>query len=158
MPTAAQIRTARGLRCGRRSNTYGCQNANRQDVIPFDYGVPIEFKGSGLALVEHPDHGWIYINADNRTVLEAVYLDNGPDEYREGLARVRAHDKVGFVDQEYRLVILPQFDAAFGFDGGRARVCVSCHPRVWEKNAPERARRQTGHEFLIDRTGAEVRP
>ena len=91
-------------------------------------------------------------------MLEAEYVDNGPDEYHEGLARVRAQDKVGFVDQEYRLVIPPQFDAAFGFDGGTARVCVGCHPRVWEKDAPERARRQTGRVLLIDRTGAEVRP
>jgi hypothetical protein len=157
MPSPELIRKAQGLRCGRRGNFYGCQDRNRQDAIPYEYGVPIVFKASGLALAEHPDQGWIYLDADNRTVFEAEYFDNAPDEYREGLARIRAQDKVGFVDQEYRLVIPPQYDAAFGFDGGSARVCVGCHPRVWAKSAPERARRQKGREFRIDRSGKELR-
>ena len=156
MPGPDDLKAALALTCSARKAGSGCTDAAGAEVIPFVHEEPIEFKASGLALVKPEGAGWSFVDARNQVVLEPFYFDNGPDELHDGLARVVKDGKIGFVDEEWRLVIPPQFDAAFGFDGGTARVCVGCDPRIWSEEAPPAAFAKPGHEFRINRTGHEV--
>src|SRR5205085_10258690 len=117
---------------------------------------PVVFKTSGLALVLSAAKGPVLIDARGETVLQSFLFDNGPDPVVEDRARVVWQGKIGFVDAEWRLVIPPRFDAAFGFEKGRAKVCTGCDPRVWSKERPPGA--TEGRVFFIDRAGKEVLP
>ena len=156
MPGPDDIKAALALTCAARKAGSGCVDASGAEVIPFVHEEPIEFKASGLALVKPEGAGWSFVDAKNQVVLEPFYFDNGPDELHDGLARVVKDGKVGFVDEQWRLVIPPRFDAAFGFDGGAARVCTGCDPRIWSEEAPAEAYTKRGREFWIDRTGKDV--
>ncbi len=156
MPGPDDIKAARALTCTARKAGSGCTDAAGAEVIPFVHEEPIEFKASGLALVKPEGAGWSFVDARNQVVLEPFYFDNGPDELHDGLARVVKDGKVGFVDEQWRLVISPRFDAAFGFDGGVARVCTGCDPRIWSEEAPPEAYTRRGREFWIDRTGKDA--
>lgn len=156
MPGPDDVRAARALRCSTKKQGSGCTAADGVVVIPFDHEDAVEFKRSGLALVKRAGETWTYVDARNQTVFEAFLFDNGPDELHDGRARVVKDGKTGFVDDEWRLVIAPRFDAAFGFDGGKARVCVGCDPRIWSAEAPPAASARPGREFWIDRDGNQV--
>ncbi len=39
------------------------------------------------------------------------------------------------------------------FNEGKARVCIGCDPRIWNKDAPEGLRK--GRVFFIDKQGHE---
>lgn len=156
MPGPDDIKAALALRCAHRKAGFGCTDAAGAEVIPFVHDEAIVFKASGLALVQTDGAGWAYVDAHGRAVLAPFYFDNGPDPLAEGRARVVAGGKIGFVDEEWRLVIPPQYDAAFGFAGGSARVCVGCDPRIWSEEAPPEAAKQPGREFWIDHAGTEV--
>jgi hypothetical protein len=154
MPNDEDIKAALALKCSKRKEGAGCTDKAGKTVIPFAYDGAVAFKKSGLALVLDPKKGFALINVRNETVLEPFMFDNGPDPIADGLARVRRDGKIGFVDAEWRLVIAPQFDAAFPFAGGSAKVCVGCDPRVWSAEAPPDAKR--GRELRIDHAGKEL--
>jgi len=156
MPSAEDTKAALALQCTKRKEGSGCTAEAGKTVIPFEYDGEVAFKASGLALVLNASRGWAYINARNERVFEPVLFDNGPDPIAGGLTRVRVNGKIGFADAEWRLVIAPQFDAAFGFEGGSAKVCVGCDPRVWSKDASPEATEKRGREFRIDREGNEL--
>lgn len=63
-----------------------------------------------------------------KTVLYNVFIyDNGPDYPAEGLIRVVKDGKIGYADAAtYALVIEPQFDCAYPFEHGQAKVSTSC--------------------------------
>ena len=123
-------------------------------VVPFDQEQPVVFKKSGLALVLSAARSFVLVDARNEVVLEVFHFDNGPDPIVEGRSRVVWQAKTGFVDSEWRLVIPPRFDAAFGFEKGKARVCVGCDPGVWSKERGAGAKE--GRVFFVDANGNEV--
>jgi len=45
-----------------------------------------------------------------------------PGSFSEGLASVQIGDKMGYIDQRGKIVIKPEFDMAFPFSRGVARV------------------------------------
>ena len=70
------------------------------------------------------DGEWLFAR-DGKTVT-ALTFDNGPDYFREGLARIVDQGKIGFVDESLQAVIAPFWDFAFPFEGGVAVVCMGC--------------------------------
>ncbi len=156
MPNDEDTKAALALKCSKRKEGAGCTDKAGKTVIPFVYDGAVAFKKSGLALVLDPKKGFALINVRNETVLEPFMFDNGPDPIKDGLSRVRKDGKIGFVDSEWRLVIAPQYDAAFPFDGGSAKVCVGCDPRVWSAEAPPDAKTKRGRELRIDPAGKEL--
>jgi hypothetical protein len=70
--------------------------------------------------------------------------DNGPDYPSEGLIRVVKNGKIGYTDATtFALVIEPQFDCAFPFENGKAKVSNQCQTvkdgehSVWTSDAWE---------------------
>jgi len=77
------------------------------------------------AWIEHI--GWVYVTQDG-TVLPTVTYDNGPDYFREGMARYRENNRIGFINEKGRVVIPAQFQWAFPFEHGVAPVCEGATP------------------------------
>lgn len=84
------------------------------------------FNAYGLAVVLHPEEGWLLVDRRGRMVLRPHVVDNGPDPYVEGLARFWENGKIGFFAPDGRVVIEPVFDFARPFHQGRAAVCRGC--------------------------------
>jgi hypothetical protein len=59
----------------------------------------------------------------------ALTYDNGPDYFKNGLARTKWNEKIGFFDHQLSIVIDPKYDFAFPFMAGISRVCMGCRPK-----------------------------
>jgi WG containing repeat len=101
--------------------------------------------------------GTLYlVNRAGRTA-PALPFDNGADAFVEGLARTVRNGKVGFVDTALTEVIPAQWDFAFPFEGGVARVCNGC-AGVPASPGEEHHAMAGGTWGYIDTTGRVVVP
>jgi hypothetical protein len=116
----------------------------------------LDFAADGLASVRIGEH-FYYFRRDGRSARVPTW-DNWADDFSQGLVRtVRTVDgveKIGYLDRKLKVVIAPRFDWGFPFTGGRALVCIGCHPA-----APD----GDGHSMVsgglwgyVDRSGKEV--
>src|SRR5512142_1792512 len=103
---------------------WGYRSSGGEVIIPPRYEMARAFSGGIAAVVD--DQGWAYIDHAGRVVLRPVVVDNGPDYFREGLARFRDNAKVGFFDRSGKVVIQPRYAYAMPFSEGRAAVCEGC--------------------------------
>ena len=53
-------------------------------------------------------------------------MDNGPDYFKDGLARSPVGGKIGYIDRKLNLVIPATYDGAYPFKDGVAVVCTAC--------------------------------
>ena len=84
------------------------------------------FDDNNLASVYFKDTDIVYVNRRGKTA-RVLYFDNGADYFKEGLARTIKDGKIGFIDKNLDVVILPKFDFAFPFSDGVAVVCNGCY-------------------------------
>lgn len=84
-----------------------------------------EFDRYGHALIQD-EHGWVYVDRDQRPVLRPFIFDNGPDYYEEGLARFVEKGKMGFHNRALHVVVPPVYDFAFPFENGTAQAGTNC--------------------------------
>ena len=94
-----------------------------------------------LTMVEI-DNKWVLVDQQKKVQYEVFLYDNGPDYPSEGLIRVVKNGKIGFADAKtYAIVIPPQYDCAFPFENGKAKVSNQCKTvkdgehSVWESDA-----------------------
>jgi len=97
----------------------------------------------------------LFALASGRTAPAQLY-DNGADYFVEGLARSPRDGRVGFVDEQLDLVVPREWDFAFPFEGGVARVCSGCEIRRAEGD--EHSVVSGGRWGYIDRKGRVVVP
>jgi hypothetical protein len=98
-------------------------------VIPFGrYAMAATERFDKVALVLRPDDGWVGIDRQERVLFRPFIFDNGPDYPAEGVLRiVNATRLIGYADTATgRVVLPPQYEAAFPFENGRARVGRRC--------------------------------
>ncbi len=95
-----------------------------------------------LTMEQTADGKWVIMDGQKMALYEVFRFDNGPDYPAEGLIRVVKNGKIGYADAEtYMLVIEPQFDCAFPFENGKAKVSKQCQTikegehRVWQSDA-----------------------
>lgn len=112
----------------------------------------LAFDADGLAFVRGAT-GFSYVNR-SRMARATVNFDNGPDYFSEGLARTRRNGKIGYFDKSLKIVIEPQFDFAFPFEGGLAIVCNGCVG----KRVGEHEIMSGGLWGAVDRNGKIVHP
>lgn len=63
----------------------------------------------------------------NENLLFSVFsFDNGPDYVVEGLFRVMRNGKIGYANKQGKVVIPCQFDCAYYFEDGKAKVSNNC--------------------------------
>jgi WG containing repeat len=80
-----------------------------------------------LQMVQTDNGKWVIKNRKKKTLYEVFPYDNGPDYPSESLIRVVKNGKIGYANAKtYTLVITPQFDCAFPFENGKAKVSNNC--------------------------------
>ena len=87
------------------------------------------------------DAKWVVIDRQEKVLYEVFPYDNGPDYPSEGLFRIVQDGKIGYADATtYAIVIERQFDCAFPFENGKAKVSNECQTvkdgehSVWESD------------------------
>lgn len=80
-----------------------------------------------LDMTQTDEGKWVIMDSQKTTLYDVFIYDNGPDYPSEGLIRVVKNGKIGYADAKtYVLVIEPQFDCAFPFENGKAKVSNQC--------------------------------
>lgn len=73
------------------------------------------------------DHKWVLVDEQKKVQYEVFLYDNGPDYPSEGLYRVVKNGKIGYADAATNaIVIAPQYDCAYPFENGQAKVSTDC--------------------------------
>jgi hypothetical protein len=156
MPACSQSRAGAGLPMPFEDETlqlWGFQDDVGRVVIAPRYQVAGEFSSKGIAPVAD-ESGWQYIDLNGRTVIKPFVCDNGPDEFREGLARFQDGDRFGFFDEAGQVVISPHYDYVSPISEGRAAFCLGCR-KIMEG---EHSRYTGGQWGFIDPKGQVVIP
>ena len=99
---------------------------------------------ASLTMAQTAEGKWVIVDSQKTALYDVFIYDNGPDYPAEGLIRVVKNGKIGYADAKtYVLVIEPQFDCAFPFENGKAKVSNQCKTvkdgeySVWESDAWE---------------------
>lgn len=95
-----------------------------------------------LTMEQTADGKWVIMDSKKTALYEVFIYDNGPDYPSEELIRVVKDGKIGYADAKtYEIVIEPQFDCAFPFEKGKAKVTNDCKTikegeySVWKSDA-----------------------
>jgi hypothetical protein len=107
------------------AGVWGYKNASGRVLIKPHFTMAKAFSPEGIAAVVD-EAGWAYINEKGETIIRPFVIDNGPDYFKDGLARCISDNKFGFFDRMGKIVIGAQFDFALPFHEGLAAVCTGC--------------------------------
>jgi len=131
-----------------------CGQLNGPDIFQLKKGylAKLNFSENGLATIRYAD-AIFYVATSGKTVRTYTY-DNGADYFAEGLARTIANGKYGYINEQLKVVIKPEYDFVFPFHNGAAMVCNECKSE------------QVGEHFvlvggkwgLINKTGKVIIP
>jgi hypothetical protein len=113
---------------------WGYKDNKGMIVIRPQFTAAYDFAGE-IGAVAAKD-GWRYIDRNGRilNILPFIY-DNGPDYFQEGLARFREDGKVGFLNEQGKVIIQAQFDFAIPFSEGYAAFCSGCQKREVDEHS-----------------------
>lgn len=102
----------------------GYADENGQMIIPLGkYKYCYTEKFDKIAFVGFADREGIYAIDRNENVLFKVFIsDNLPDLIKDHTFRIEHNGKIGFADTSGKVIISPQFDAAWPFQEGFAGV------------------------------------
>ncbi len=138
------------------NNLSGYKDINGKIVIPegkYVFCFTDTFKH--YAIVANHSGKFIGINRVEKQLYEVFNFDNGPDYPSEGLFRVISEGKMGYADiATGKIVIPPQFDCAYPFEGGEAKVSIGCKSVA----DGEHTTWTGGDWFTIDKKGNKLTP
>lgn len=97
----------------------------------------------------------LFALASGRTAPALPY-DNAADDFVDGLARSPRNGRIGFVDERLELVVPREWDFAFPFEDGFARVCSGC--AITRAEGDEHSEVTGGRWGYVDRQGRVVVP
>ena len=128
-------------------------NQKGDTVIPINefYGTRTDtFRA--FAIVKKDSLPWIGIDRNENLLFEVFYFDNGPDYIEEGLFRVIRNGKIGYANAQGEVVIPCQFDCAYYFENGKAKVSKDCK----EIKDFEHTRWESDSWYYIDKAGNRI--
>lgn len=80
-----------------------------------------------LTMEQSQNGKWVILDNKKRILYDVFIYDNGPDYPADGFIRIIKNDKIGYADAvTYIIVIEPQFDCAYPFENGKAKVSNQC--------------------------------
>ena len=131
----------------------GYKNLQGDVIIPLGkYNMCFTDTFKSYAIVTSLDHGMIAIDRKENTLYRVFPFDNGPDYPSEGLFRIIINNKIGYADYNTgEIVIKPQFDCAWPFEKGVAKVSNDCVT----KSEGEHSTWISDKWFYIDKIGTE---
>jgi len=98
--------------------------------------------------------GFAVIDRTQKVLYKVFTYDNGPDYTSDGLFRIVEGGKIGYADAAtYEVVIRPQFDCAYPFENGLARVSNDCRT----EQSGEHSSWESEHWQNIDKQGNVVK-
>lgn len=135
--------------------TSGYVNASGDTVIPIGkYTYCFTEKFDKIAIVSLKKHSGFYaIDRNEKVLFEVLRIDNGPDYVKDGLFRIKKNEKIGFANQNGKIIIPPQFDCAYPFENGRAKVSMNCRT----VNEGEHSRWISNDWYFIDKSGKQLK-
>lgn len=104
-----------------------------------------------LTMLEQ-DHKWVVVDEQKNVLYDVFIYDNGPDAPADGLYRIVKDGKIGYADAGTNAIVIePQYDCAYPFENGKAKVSTNCQTvkdgeyDVWESEDWQ----------FIDKTGGQ---
>ncbi|MFA7327305.1 MAG: WG repeat-containing protein [Candidatus Kapaibacterium sp.] len=73
-------------------------------------------------------NGIVAINRDKEVIFDVYLFDNGPDYFSDGLFRILRNGKIGYADISGKVIINAEYECAFPFENGIAKVAYKCEP------------------------------
>ena len=108
--------------------TYYVDETGQTAIPPGKYAMCLTdtFRTHAIVLLQGKNQ-WAAIDRQEEILYEIFLYDNGPDAPSEGLFRIVQNGKIGYADAAtYAIIIQPQFDCAFPFENGNAKVSNNC--------------------------------
>lgn len=135
---------------------YGYKNQKGDTVIQLGkYNFCFTDTFRTYAIVADKNFGFVAIDRRQSILYKVFPFDNGPDYAADGLFRIIIDNKIGYADEATgKVIIKPQFDCAFPFENGIAKVGLNCttHP------AGEHSYWTSDDWFYIDKKGRKIKP
>lgn len=79
-----------------------------------------------LSLLEK-DQKWVLVDEQKKVLYDVFIYDNGPDAPADGLYRIVKEGKIGYADAVTNAIVIePQYDCAYPFENGQAKVSTNC--------------------------------
>lgn len=110
----------------------------------------LDFDRWGLAPIAIRGVGYAYVRRNGRALVVPTF-DNAPDEFIDGLVRVRIGEKLGYANRRLKVVIPAIYDGAYRFGNGRAWACIGCV----SVSDGEHSWYREGQAICIDRSGTK---
>lgn len=108
-------------------DAYAYVNTKGDTVIPFGkYLMCYTDTFDKFAIVGSKDNGLVGIDRNEKVLFNVYVFDNGPDYPSDGLFRIVKDGKIGYANLNGQIVIPPQFDCAYPFKKGKAKVGNGC--------------------------------
>lgn len=116
---------------------YGYKNKNGDIIISSGkYEVCFTDTFKTYAIVLKPSYGFVAIDRQENVLYKVFLYDSGPDYPSNGLFRIIKNNKIGFANSSSgQIIIEPQFDCAFPFENGIAKVSTNCKTQVDEEHS-----------------------
>jgi hypothetical protein len=138
------------------SNFEACGYSDPKDsmvIPPGKYRICFTDTFRTYAIVSKGDSGIVAIDRQENILYQVFLFDNGPDESSEGLFRIIVNHKIGYAESATgRVIIKPQFDCAWPFVDGSAKVSTDCQ----SSSDGEHTTWLSDHWYYIDRSGNKV--
>lgn len=136
------------------NDEYGYKDIDGNIVIkPGKYGICFTDTFRDYAIVLKSNFGFVGIDRQEKVLYEVFPFDNGPDYVSERLFRIKANHKIGYADSATgKIIIKPQFNCAFPFENGVAKVSNDC---ITQSDG-EHTTWLSGNWFFIDKKGNKV--
>jgi hypothetical protein len=133
---------------------YGYRNLSGDTIIPLGkYGICFTDTFKTYAIVVKPHTGFVAIDRQENILYQVFPFDNGPDIASDGLFRIIENSKIGFANSiTGKVVINPQFDCAWPFIHGVAKVSTECTDR----SDGEHKTWLSNNWYYIDKSGKKV--
>lgn len=134
--------------------TFSYVDKNGKTVIPegkYKYCYTDTFRT--YAIVLSHKQGWIGIDRNENTLYNVFVFDNGPDYPSDGLFRIVKNGQIGYANVESgKIIIQPQFEAAYPFEDGKAKVSIKAKTVSYG----EYSKWENTDWFYIDKTGKRI--
>ena len=144
------------------NNAYECGYVNQKGDVIIPYGrysmcftdTLVHFS---VVLIRNKDTlGFYAINQQEVRLFKVVTTSQGPTFLVNGFIQVTdSSGLIGFANERGKVVIVPQFQCATDFYGGKALVTYKCTLRTSQNEVPS-GPPTSDNWFYIDKTGKRV--
>jgi len=132
----------------------GYQNIEGDLVIPMGkYFYCYTDTLRDFAIVLDKQQKCVAINKKGDILYEVYWYDNGPDFISDGLFRIIKNDKIGYANEKGQIIIEPQFECAYPFENGQAKVALICNTQ----KVGEHSTMESKEWFIIDKQGKRIK-